>query len=252
MPDAATGVSRHVELAGCCNFRDLGGYAARDGRRSRWRRLFRSDGLTQLTGDDLAILARLGITSVIDLRTPLEVRTRGRFDQPGVAYYHLPLSDSLPGAEQAPAWHDAAFVAARYRRMVAEGASALRQVLHLLADPATYPAVFHCSVGKDRTGVLAAVVLGLLGVPDEVIVWDFTLSRRPMHELADRLRRQYADNADVVEQFVPVVLAVEPAAMSGFIAGVYEEYGSFEGLAGAVGAASAVEPMRRLLLEDAG
>jgi protein-tyrosine phosphatase len=53
---ASTSPTRHVELSGCCNFRDLGGYPTADGRRTAWRRVFRADGLTNLTDDDLAVL----------------------------------------------------------------------------------------------------------------------------------------------------------------------------------------------------
>ncbi len=63
----------------------------------------------------------------------------------------------------------------------------------MLAQPATYPAVFHCFAGKDRTGILAAVVLGLVGVPDDVIVADYVLSRDAMVRMLDWLRGQYPE-----------------------------------------------------------
>ncbi len=70
---------RLVELEGCFNFRDLGGYETTDGRTVRWRRLFRSDGLHRLTEGDLEDLAELGLATVIDLRTVAEVEERGRY-----------------------------------------------------------------------------------------------------------------------------------------------------------------------------
>lgn len=244
---------RLVELEGCCNFRDLGGYPTEDGRRTRWRRLFRADGLAQLTEEDLAVLAGLGVGTVVDLRTGLEVEARGRFreDVAGVVYHHLPLTDTLPGAEQAPDWGDTGFVSTRYVSMLEQGGESVRSAVALLSDPSNLPAVFHCSVGKDRTGVLAAVLLGLLGVPEEHIVEDYALSAAAMAQVLERLEREFPDSTEVVSRYAPVILSVEPASMAGFLAGVHRRYGSFSGLAGELGLGEAVERLRGELLEPA-
>lgn len=250
----AAGVSRLVELEGCCNFRDLGGYPTSDGRRTRWRRLFRADGLTQLTEPDLAVLRELGVRSVIDLRTELEVEARGRFqaDAGGIEYHHLPLTDTLPGEEETPAWDDTSFVSRRYVSMLRDGAPSVVAALSLLSDPERLPAVFHCSVGKDRTGVLAAVVLGLLGVPEDLIVDDYALSADAMVNVLQRLEREFPDATDVVSKYAPVILSVDPASMAGFLHGVAERYGTFDGLASALGLEQAVAALRAELLEPAG
>lgn len=244
---------RTVELQGCCNFRDLGGYPTTDGRRTRWRRLFRADGLTQLTEADLAVLEELGMRSVIDLRTALEVEARGRYQPhaPHVVYHHLPLTDTLPGEEQTPAWGDSGFVARRYSSMLDDGTANVAAVLSLLAEPSNLPAVFHCSVGKDRTGVLSAVILGLLGVPDEVIVEDYALSADAMVRVLERLQAEFPDSTDIVDRYAPVILSVEPASMTGFLQGVHERYGSFEGLAAELDLEDAVALLRAELLEPA-
>ena len=213
-----TAPDRHVELEGCCNFRDLGGYPAAGGRRTRWRLLFRADGLSTLSDADLTVVAELRIRNVIDLRTSLEVEARGRFpDHDAIRYHHLPLTDTLPGAEDVPAWDDAGFVARRYASYLDGEAPSVGAVLRLLAEPSNLPAVFHCSVGKDRTGVLAALVLGFLGVPDEVIVEDYTLSARAMMQILERLRAEYPDSQEVVARFAPVILSVSPEAIAGFL-----------------------------------
>jgi protein-tyrosine phosphatase len=243
--------TRHVELETCCNFRDLGGYLTSDGRRTRWRVLFRADGLSQLSDADLEVLADLGVRNVIDLRTALEVETRGRFPSGGAArYHHLPLTETLPGAEDVPQWEDTGFVARRYVSMLDKGAPSVATALELLADPVNLPAVFHCTVGKDRTGVLAALVLGFLGVADQVIVEDYVLSAAAMVQVLDRLRAEYADSADEVERFAPVVLSVEPASMAGFLAEVRARHGSFDTMAEALGLQSTVQRLRDTLLES--
>jgi protein-tyrosine phosphatase len=243
--------SRKLSFEGCFNFRDLGGYPTTDGRRTRWRRLFRADGLSRLTEADLALLTSLGIVTVIDLRTVLEADTQGRFphDVDGVTYHHLPLTDTLPGEEETPDWDRSAFVSDRYLAMLSEGTETVSSALRLLADPAHQPAVFHCSVGKDRTGVLSALVLGFLGVPDETIVEDYALSYEAMLQILDHLLERYPDANEIVERYRPVILSAEPASMAGFVAGVRALYGSFEQLADVLGVSAEVQTLRAELLD---
>ena len=98
--DMSDTVDRHILLEGAVNFRDLGGYPAGDGTRTRWRRLFRADGLGELTADDLEVVRTLGIRTVIDLRSEFELE-RSRFDVDAhpVAFHHFPFVDQLPDAE---------------------------------------------------------------------------------------------------------------------------------------------------------
>ena len=244
--------SRHVDLSGCFNFRDLGGYPASDGRRTRWRRLFRADGLGRLSAADLAVLEGLAVVTVVDLRTPLEADGRGRYPDgaAGARYHHLPLTDVLPGEEEAPEWENPMFVAGRYLAMVDEGGPSVAAALRLLADPVQLPAVFHCSVGKDRTGVLAAVILGLLGVADDDIVADYVLSREAMTRLLAALRAEFPDAGPIVDRFEPVILSVSPASMVGFLDALRYRYGSFTGLADALEVGDVVADLQGALLES--
>jgi protein-tyrosine phosphatase len=253
------GTGRHIDLTGCYNFRDLGGYPAAGGSRTRWRRLFRADGLDHLVDADRALVAELGIRAVIDLRTDVEATgadatpggARLAAELDGTSYHHLPLTDVLPGSEDAPRWDDHRFVSDRYAGMLRDGTSSVVAALDLLAAPGGLPAVFHCSVGKDRTGVLAAVVLGMLGVPDDVIVQDYALSRSAMVRLLRSLRERYPDAGETVDRYEPVILSAEPASMAGFIAEIRAAHGSFEGLASDLGAHESVSVLRNELLEPA-
>jgi protein-tyrosine phosphatase len=251
VPETDADPSRTLRFDGCFNFRDLGGYPTADGRRTRWRRLFRADGLSRLTESDMDSLAALGIVTVIDLRTDLEADTQGRFPEgvDGVTYHHLPLTDTLPGEEETPEWHSPDFVSDRYLGMLSEGTATVSSAVRLLADPGARPAVFHCSVGKDRTGVLAALVLGFLGVPDAVIVEDYALSYAAMLRILEHLLETYPDAGDIVERYRPVILSADPASMAGFVAGVRRTYGSFEALADSLGVVAEVEGLRSDLLE---
>ena len=180
---------RRLELERAWNFRDLGGYRARDGRAVRWRRLFRADGLDRLTEADLRQIETLGLRTVIDLRTEDEV-ARGRLAPTAgePAWHHLPMLDVLPPRRSTRPGPGPAYVADQYLAMTASAAGSVAAFLELVCTPDAYPLVFHCFAGKDRTGILTALVLGLLGVADADIVEDYALSRAAMHPLLAWLR----------------------------------------------------------------
>jgi protein-tyrosine phosphatase len=245
--------SRSLEFDGCVNFRDLGGYRTVDGHRLGWRRLFRADGLSKLSDADHRRLTELGVVTVIDLRTVDEAKQRGRFpvDRVPVRYFDLPLTDVLPTPEELPSWREASYVAGRYAQMVAEGGPALGVAFEVLGSGDSLPAVFHCSAGKDRTGVLAALILAFLGVPDETIVGDYSLSAQAMVRLLERLKAEYPDAVEEVERFAPAVLQVVPQTMEEFLASLRADYGSYDGLADALGVTDAVAGLRRAVLVEA-
>src|ERR1700736_2487437 len=176
------------------NFRDLGGYISADGRTVKWRALFRADGLNRLTAEEIEKVLALGITTVIDLRTPEEIDSRGRFPAlAGVTYRHLPLFDVMPDWSGAPDWNDPGFLDDRYVEMLDSAREAVAEVLHWLPEPSNLPAVFHCAAGKDRTGIVASVVLSLLGVERETIADDYALSHAAMARLEEWIERQHPE-----------------------------------------------------------
>ena len=235
------------------NFRDLGGYRTADGRMVAWRTLFRADGLNKLTDADVAQLGELGLATVIDLRTLDEAEQRGSFpvDRVPVTYLGLPLTDVLPATEELPDWKEAAYVAARYGAMVSEGGPMLTSAIQALATGDALPAVMHCSAGKDRTGVLSALILAFLGVPDETIVADYTLSAAAMGRLLERLKAEYPEAQDAVEKYAPAILHVVPETMEQFLADLRLQYGTYDALAGSLGVTDAVTTLRSTVLVDA-
>ncbi len=251
MAEAVAQPQRKLTLTGCVNFRDLGGYPGADGRSIRWRRLFRADGLTRLDEADCAQLADLGLATVIDLRTKGEVEERGRFPEDAfeVEYHHLPLTDVLPPTEDLSRYDEPAFVTSRYQQLFSEGSSSLARAVRVLAEPGALPAVFHCSAGKDRTGILSALVLGFLGVPRHVIVEDYALSAEAMIALLERLKQEYAESVAEVERYVPAVISVAPETMAAFLDSLEDEHGSFDDLAHSLGVTDAVLRLRAALLE---
>jgi protein-tyrosine phosphatase len=243
---------RVVDMEGCFNFRDLGGYRASDGRTVKWQRLFRADCLHRLTGTDLSQLGDLGLATVIDLRTGQELEEVGRISWPApdLAYHHLPMLDVLPDRTTYPAWVDAAYVADRYAGMLEKGADAMAEALLILADAAAYPAVFHCAAGKDRTGLLAAVVLGLLGVSDEDIITDYALSQEAMARMLAWLRAERPETREQLEGSAAAIVAAEPDTMSLFIERLRQQHGSFASYAESLGVGAAVASIQQALLDD--
>ena len=235
---------RHIALEVALNFRDLGGYETADGRSVRWRTLFRADGLAHLTPGDLDVVRSLGIATVLDLRTTTELE-RGRFpvDSVPVAFFHLPIVEQTMDPRQyrlAPGR-----LGARYEELVRFGASEIAQALTIIADPASRPLVFHCTVGKDRTGVLAAVTLALLGVPDETIIADYVLSGPAMTALRARWIAQNPD-AERAPEESPETFSTAPTNISWLFERLRAEHGSIEGYAVAAG----VAPERIAQLRD--
>jgi len=235
-----------LALEGCLNFRDLGGYPAAGGRSVPWRTLCRSDALHRLTDADTAALGEMGLATVIDLRSHDELeRLPGPPRAPWLAH-HLPIHETLPDPDTYLAWADPAAVSLDYLDMLEEGAASLARCLGLLCEPATYPVLFHCAVGKDRTGVVAALVLGLLGVGTEDIVADYVQSAPAVEVMVERLVRTGPEPPRPAQ--LAALGAVEATIMEGFLAGLADRYGSFSGYAEAVGVPEAGPGIRLAVL----
>ncbi len=189
MPDSPTNDSRErlVPLEGTQNFRDLGGYATADGGCVRWGHLFRADALSTLTDADLAHLADRGLRLVIDFRGDEEVALEpGRLrEAPGVTTHHAPIGENASPAEWRARFEsgdlgdlDEGWLGRTYVGMLDARPEAFAGAIRTLASASALPAVFHCTAGKDRTGVMAMLVLRLLGVSREDVIADYALTAR--------------------------------------------------------------------------
>ena len=218
-------MQRHVELEGCHNFRDLGGYPTRAGGRLRWRVLFRSDALHHLTTLDLAKLRdEIGLGHVLDLRSSGEIAIdgRGRLAAEDLRIHHLPLFD---GAGTVSADLGARITLSdRYFLMAEHAKGPIARVIQTLAD-AEAPAVYHCAAGKDRTGVISAVLLGLLGVADEIIVADYAATKQNLDAIVARLMASEGYQS-MLENLPPDTLHAEPETMIALLERVRDKYGS--------------------------
>jgi protein-tyrosine phosphatase len=246
-------VERAIRLDGCLNFRDLGGYPTEDGRTVRWRQLFRSDALHLVTPTDVACIRdQLGIGDVIDLRSSGEVRAQGanRLAAEPIRCHHVPLFDGDVRANEAqrPAGKNLADL---YMMMAEVGRDAIGRVITTIAT-APGPALFHCAAGKDRTGVVSAVLFGLLGVRDELIIADYVASRENLDAIVERLLASRGYQA-MLAALPPDTMHAEPETMLAFLAGMRERHGSMRGFALAAGVAeeSIARLVDRLLVRPA-
>jgi len=244
---------RTVAFEAVFNFRDLGGYPAGEGRSVRWRRLFRADGLQRLRPEEGRQFRSLGIATVVDLRTPQEADDSGRFpaEVAEVEYHHWPMFDVVPDWSEAGDVDSPGFLADRYVEMLEHGRETVAGTLNLLSRSTAYPLVFHCAAGKDRTGILAALVLGLLGVPDEVIVDDYALSHEAMARMGAWVRENMPEVAErASRQAYPASVAeAKPETMVRFLAHLRANHGTLGGLAADLGVgAEVIEAMQANLL----
>ncbi|SDI66704.1 protein-tyrosine phosphatase [Actinokineospora alba] len=186
---------RHIDFARLHNFRDVGGYATADGRTVRWGQLYRSDSLSKLGTDDWDRFAELGIRTVIDLRYPWEIDRAGRVPHyDGLEYHNLSIEHRpYDQPSLTPTVDPGPYLADRFAEVAEDGTAELHQALTLLAAPNAGPTVIHCASGKDRTGLLAALVLTLLGVAEEDVVADFALTERATTRLIDDWKAAHPD-----------------------------------------------------------
>ena len=174
---------RAIAVEGVSNVRDLGGYETADGRQTRWRALFRAADIHALSPSAQSTLIDAGVRTVIDLRGSRELTEASSVfkDLSSVRYRpHNMTGDALIdswGTVPVPA-DSSIRLSTMYSTVLDERGEMVKTILETVSQPGALPAVFHCTAGKDRTGVLAALLLGIVGVPRERIVEDYVLSAR--------------------------------------------------------------------------
>jgi protein-tyrosine phosphatase len=172
---AVIAAERRVPFEGISNFRDLGGYRTRSGGSVRWGLVFRADALCGLSEADLAMYAELGLRAVFDLRRDTERQERPNpfpslhLEMIGAESQAIPDLSSEDGES---------FLYSLYTGLVEQSAVQIGKLLTALAREGGLPAVFHCHAGKDRTGLVAAVLLEALGVERDSILDDYELTAR--------------------------------------------------------------------------
>lgn len=180
-----------IALEGAVNFRDLGGHATDDGLTVGRGKLFRSGSLSALTDVGLAALQQLGVRTVVDFRLASQIETFGPDRLPdGAQYVSLPMG----GGEVSSVIHEAMRtgrfaslpdVASVNRAILSEDGPQLTRFIRIVAEPQHLPLIFHCIGGKDRTGIAAALLLSILGVPWATVREDYLRSNEQIADAID-------------------------------------------------------------------
>jgi protein-tyrosine phosphatase len=228
------GDPRIVPLEGAANFRDLGGYETGDGRRVRWGRVYRSARLLHLTGADVARIDALGIRTVVDFRQSEDAAAFPDRLPEGVDYRHMPVFEDTPLSTRRVIFNRHrlldVFAGVYASYIVERGAPTFGGLMRLLADESHLPLLFHCTAGKDRTGVAAMLILTALGVPRETAVDDYLLTNRSAQTFIDEMSTQLgARNVRgvAVEQLYPL-LAASPRLIGAALDHIDARYGGVE------------------------
>jgi protein-tyrosine phosphatase len=192
--DATAPASRHLNWDGCFNVRDLGGFRTRDGGRTRWGAVVRSDTPDRLSDAGWRALRLHGVRTIVDLRDDREREQMTESQGVELASVHVPVLD-LDDADFWERWrgvHDpAGFYLAVLERWPQGFAAACRAV----AEAPPGGVLVHCQVGRDRTGLLAALLLSLVGVPADDVADDYALSGDRLRPLYDRWLQAAGDES---------------------------------------------------------
>lgn len=215
---------RRIPLTGTFNVRDVGGYPAAGGT-VRAGRLLRGDALHRLDDEARALLAGLPVRTVVDLREDFEVRlSPDALDGTGIAVLRMPVfrvvGDSFGGAPD-----DLRSV---YDHMVDQCGPALAATVAQVAAAESQPVLVHCSAGKDRTGVVVAMVLSLLGVADEVIAEDYHLTSAFLAEEFTHAVEQLQAATGLGQRLNVQALSCPPELILGALQRMRDTHGSVE------------------------
>jgi protein-tyrosine phosphatase len=245
---------RQVRLQGAVNFRDLGGYAVAGGKHVRWDRIYRSADISKLTDSDMAVLKERHIQSVVDLRGVEESKKAPDRLNPGMDYILCPAgSDNNLGDWMKTVatirtesggdsmmrifYAKTEFLAARYKPFFEK----------LLALPDNEALLFHCTAGKDRTGIGAALLLYALGVPYETILQDYTATNYYRAAENERMVHSMVQGMHIAEPVAKGMMGAKKEYIETSFAAIRQEYGSIDNfLNGPIG----LDEGRRQALKD--
>lgn len=251
---------RILPLEGAFNFRDIGGYPAADGRRVRWGRVYRSGNLAGLTDADVALLSALEVKLVCDLRSESEVISRPDrlpTDNPPLVVAH-PVGDvgnPLPRIASLIAdtsGVDTILLKGYTETLIDNNPQVIGGVIRRLANADSLPAIIHCTAGKDRAGMTTAILLLALGVPDEIVIADYSLSNlryETFRDIVSASIRPLRRLGVTIDDLQPLIVA-NPRTLRLAVAHVRETYGSVEAYLAFAGVdAPMLEQVKMNLLE---
>ncbi|MBW6422059.1 tyrosine-protein phosphatase [Rhizobium sp. XQZ8] len=218
---------RLIALEGAHNVRDLGGYKTADGGSTRWRSVLRGDALHDLSEADIEALLGHGLATVIDLRNAHEIAAQANpfVGHDRVRYHNTPVFSALAPVEMMAESTLSFDMGDRYCQAIDNCQPAIAEVLNIIADAPEGAVLFHCSAGKDRTGVISALLLANAGVDEATIIEDYALTATISGPLIEKLRER-ALGRGTPAALVDIVLASEPRSMRQALDHIRLHYGT--------------------------
>lgn len=227
---------RILPLKSFPNFRDIGGYKTKDGRRVRWNRLFRGGSMDNLSDDDLQRLTDLNIQVVCDVRSTDEMLNHPDRLPENTTLMSVPPHDEYSRLEQLARillqrnFLETALLKLYTLVLIDHSPHMFATIFQRLADDSNLPMVIHCAAGKDRTGTMVAVLLKLLGVPDEIIAADYSLSNYTYAHSRQSAHRAFESMKifGLREEDIAYLLVADAKVMARTLHHIDRKYGSVE------------------------
>lgn len=223
---------RRIPFECIANFRDLGGYATEDGRATAFGRFYRCDNLSDISEADRQKVLSLGVETIVDLRTNYEAAMApDRFGEgDGVRLIHVSPLEGLVDIQHSTQDELGALdMGSLYVQMLEANAESWRKVFAAIAEACEKPLAYHCSAGKDRTGITSMLLLGCCGVAEADIIADYEVSytyiSRRIHSKLEKVFQKQARS--------------EPAMMEQVLAHFEENYGGILGYLSSIGVTNA-------------
>lgn len=227
--------NNYIHLNGQNNFRDLGGYVGANGKRIVYRKLFRSGDISKLNNADLDTITSLHIDQVIDLRTKAEIASAPDKLPAGVESYNFPLIADVSGGAGSSfmeAIISGKITANRYMLSIYGTIDSLKianwKHLFLLLQ-AGKTSLWHCSAGKDRTGMTTVLVLSSLGVDSVTIAHDFMASNQYLNKSIESMVATInAANGTGVGDKLRPLFGVDESYIAAFYKAINDKYGNMD------------------------
>ncbi len=224
---------RQILLDGADNFRDLGGFITKEGKTIKWGKIFRADKLSELTANDFQKLETLNIKTVVDFRSNSEIEKEPDTLPNNVNYLHLPIGldndiSKFMDTIKTIAPNDMEqMMISFYKELPIKWANQYKSFFNKVINSTEGPLVFHCTAGKDRTGIGSALFLYMLGVDMNTIYKDYELSnfyRKEANEKFVKMFEQYGINAETGE----ALMIVKADYLKQIFANITAEHGSVD------------------------
>lgn len=244
--------SRHIPIPGTFNIRDLGGYATGDGSETRWRRFLRADSLHKLDEAGIEALLAEGLTTVVDLRHNTELLTSPNpfAARNGVTYLNVDLlADLLPDSNRE---YQEGFdvLLDLYVRVIDDRGAMILQILDAIAEAPDGAVLFHCAAGKDRTGIVAALLLSVAGVGRDHVLDDYELTAVQMVAVLPDYERRAAERGQDLRSMY-ALLASPRETMAALLDHIDARHGGIVAYLDAIGlSAGAVDRLRSRILHS--